>query len=163
LLIVLYNNIFVGLFRAPPLHTTSGRYLWAALIPVYWAIAFVLAAGIPNFPGLISVVASFCILHFSYTFPPLLSVAYRIKQSALQENEGFDPTTGETTRHDSGMKRMIRGFFARQWYMNVFNILYVLGALALAGLGAYSSITILITAFANNTTNSYVCKSPLEG
>ena len=58
---------------------------------------------------------------------------------------------------------MVRGLMARRWYVNVLNVLYTLGALALAGLGAYSSIEILINAFKQNRTTSFVCKSPLAG
>jgi hypothetical protein len=160
---VLYNNVFVELFHAPPLTTVGGKWAWAALIPVYWAIAFILAAGIPNFGGLTSVVAAFCILHFTYTFPPMLAVAYLIKKNALTEGEGFNPATGQTIHHDTGFRRMMRGFMANRWYINVWNILYALGALALSGLGAYSAIEILTDAFKSNSTTSFVCKSPLSG
>ncbi|KAJ7850369.1 putative amino acid transporter [Mycena leptocephala] len=160
---VIYNNVFVEIFRAPSLATTRGKWLWAGLIPVYWAIAFVLAAGIPNFSGLTSVVAAFCILHFTYTFPPLLSIAFWMKRHALQEGEGFDPATGQTVLRDTGFKRMARGFMARRWWVNIANILYVGGALALGALGAYSSIMVLKDAFKENRTTSFVCKSPLDG
>ncbi|KAJ7657866.1 putative amino acid transporter [Mycena polygramma] len=160
---VIYNNIFVEIFHAPNLTTKAGKLAWAGLIPVYWAIAFVLAAGIPNFSGLTSVVAAFCILHFTYTFPPLLSIAFWMKRHALQEGEGYDPATGQTILHDSGFKRMARGFMARRWWVNVANVIYMLGALALAGLGAYSSIIVLMNAFKENRTTSFVCKSPLDG
>jgi amino acid permease len=160
---VLYNNVFVEIFRAPGLHTPVGKWIWAALIPVYWGIAFVLAAGIPNFSGLTSVVAAFCILHFTYTFPPLLSIMFWMNKYALQEGEGFDPATGQTVRHDSGFKRLARGFMARRWWINVLNVLYTLGALALGGLGAYSSIIVLKTAFKESRTTSFICKSPLDG
>jgi len=57
-----------------------------------------------------------------------------IKVNALSAGEGFDAATGEVIRHDRGLKRMMRGFFAGKWYINVFNIFYMLGAFALAGL-----------------------------
>ncbi|KAL1969216.1 hypothetical protein VTN77DRAFT_470 [Rasamsonia byssochlamydoides] len=166
---VIYNNIFVEFFRAPPLTTKAGKWVWVFMIPIYWALAFIIAAAVPNFSGLTSVVAAFCILQFTYTFPPLLSVAYWVKRDAMQEGEGFDPTTGQTIRFDSGIRRVLRGFFFPGWYknkrfyINVFNIIYVLGSLCLAALGAYSAIEVLITAFRNSTTTSFVCKSPLEG
>lgn len=162
---VLYNNVFVEIFRAPPLTSTAGKWAWAFVIPVYWALAFVLAAAIPNFSGLTSVVSAFCILQFTYTFPPLLSIAFWIKKYSLQEGEGFDPTTGQVRRHDSGLRRVFRGFMGGgvRPVVNALNFLYFLGALALAGLGAYSSIESLKNAFANSTTTSFVCKSPLQG
>ncbi|KAL1897024.1 hypothetical protein Sste5346_004228 [Sporothrix stenoceras] len=161
---VMYNNVFVELFHAPPLTTRAGKWAWVGIIPVYWAIAFALAAGIPNFSGLTSVVAAFCILHFTYTFPPLLSIGYLVKKMAMREGDGYDPATGQVTRSDAGWVRFKRGFFSRgRWWMNSLNVLYIMGALALSGLGAYSSIMSLKAAFANSTTTSYVCKSPLDG
>jgi hypothetical protein len=84
----------------------------------------------------------------------------------MQDGEGFDPTTGNTVRHDKGFKRVIRGFMAQKpkyLMFSIFNIFYTLGALALAGLGAYSAITVLSDAYAKNITTSFVCKSPLDG
>lgn len=159
---VLYNNVFVEIFRAPSLSSRSGKFFWVALIPVYWTIAFIIAAGIPDFPGLTGVVAALCILQFTYSFPPLLSVGFMIQRYAMTADEGFDPATGQTVRRDGGFKRIMRGFMGYRWYMNVFNILYCLGSLCLAALGAYGAINNLIAAFASGTTNSFVCKSPLQ-
>ncbi|KAL2201776.1 putative amino acid transporter [Sarocladium strictum] len=165
---VIYNNILMEWFKAPSLNSRGGKLIFAAVIPIYWAIAFVIAAGIPNFSGLTSVVAAFCILQFTYTFPPLLSIAFWIKKYSMQQGEGWNPATGEVTRHDRGFGRAMRGFMGgkenrRRGFISIFNVLYCGGALAMAGLGAYASITVLKNAFAANTTNSYVCKSPLQG
>lgn len=86
-----------------------------------------------------------------------------IKRNAMQEGEGFDPQTGEVITHDKGLKRMFRGFFSGRWYMNIFNVIYMLGALTLAGLGAYGSIENLIAAFDSGAANSFSCHSPLDG
>ena len=86
-----------------------------------------------------------------------------IKKNAMLPEEGFDPATGSFARRDSGPRRWVRGFFAQRWYMNVFNVLYMLGAFALAALGSYGAIENLINAFASGATNSFVCKSPLQG
>lgn len=45
---VLYNQVLQELFAAPPLSTKAGKYLYAAIVPVYWSIAFVIAAAIPG-------------------------------------------------------------------------------------------------------------------
>ena len=160
---MLYNNVFVEIFRAPPLTTKKGKYIWVAMIPIYWSIAFIIAAAIPDFTGLTSLVAAVCILQFTYTFPPLLAVGYMVRKSAMRGGEGFDPSTGQVHRSDSGLKRVMRGFMAERWYMNVFNVLYMLGALALAGLGAYSAIKNLMAAFDEGASNAFTCHSPLEG
>jgi len=93
----------------------------------------------------------------------MLAIAFMIKRNAMQEGEGFDPHTGEVIRHDKGLKRMFRGFFAGRWYMNLFNLIYMFGALTLAGLGAYGSIENLIGAFASGAANAFSCHSPLDG
>ena len=163
---MIYNNIFVEFFRCPPLTTKSGKYFWMALIPVYWAIAFVLAAGIPSFSGLTSVVAAFCILQFTYTFPPMLATLFWVHKYAITDGEGFDPSTGATVRHDGGFRRFARGFAnmgTKRIVFSTFNVFYFLGALALAGLGAYSAITGLINAYASEVTTSFTCQSPLDG
>ncbi|KAJ5176700.1 amino acid transporter [Penicillium canariense] len=163
---VIYNNIFVEMFHAPPLTHRAGKFLWVAIIPVYWGIAFILAASIPSFGGLTAVVAAFCILHFTYSFPPMLATLFWIKEAALQEGEGFDPATGNTIRHDSGIKRLVRGCMSLKpkiLMMSVFNVFYFLGALALAGLGAYSAIEVLKDAYKGKVSTAFTCHSPLDG
>ncbi|KAH7311499.1 putative amino acid transporter [Stachybotrys elegans] len=163
---VLYNTILVEWFKAPNINSRGGKLIFAAMIPIYWAVAFVIAAGIPNFSGLTAVVSAFCILQFTYSFPPLLSVAFTIKKYAMREGEGWNPTTGHVVQGDRGLGRALRGFLGgrdrRRGFITVFNVLYCGGALAMAGLGAYSSIEVLSAAFAKSTTNSFVCKSPLQ-
>ena len=44
---VLYNQVLMELFGAPPLSTLTGKYVCAAIVPIYWSIAFVVAAAIP--------------------------------------------------------------------------------------------------------------------
>lgn len=160
---VIYNNIFVEIFRAPSLNTRSGKLIWAGMVPIYWSAAFAIGAGIPAFAGLSGVVSAVCILQFTFSFPPLLAVAFMTKKNAMLPGEGFDPATGAFARQDSGVKRWIRGFFGTRWWMNIFNVLYCGGALSLAALGTYSGIEILKGAFASGASNSFVCKSPLEG
>lgn len=159
---VLYNNILVDFFKAPPLVTKRGKILWAVIVPIYWSIAFLFAAAVPDFFGLTSIVAAICIMQFTYTFPPMLALGYYIKKNALQPGEGFDPATGRVTRHDNGIRRWVRGFLTGPWYMNIWNVLYTIGALATAGLGAYSACKGLIAAFATPQTNAFSCRSPLD-
>jgi hypothetical protein len=164
---VLYNNLFVEFFGAPPLTSRGGKILWVFIIPVYWTVAFIIAAAIPNFFALSSLIAALCIMQFSYTFPPMLHLAYAIKTGAMLPGEGFNPATGQVTLHDRGFKRIIRGFFCggltswRPW-MNMFNIFFMLGSAATAALGAYSSIEALIAAFALPSITAFTCTSPLQ-
>lgn len=159
---VLYNNVFMEWFNAPSLLTKKGKLLWACIVPVYWIIAFILAASIPAFFGLTSVTAAVCFVQFAYSFPPILAFGYYIQMNAMQPGEGFDPATGQVIYHDRGLKRWIRGFFAKQWYLNVWHFIYAGGALAVSGLGAYSAIEGLIDAFKNPQVNAFSCQSPLN-
>lgn len=160
---VLYNNIFIDFFNAPPLTSKSGKLLWVAIIPIYWTLAFIVAASIPNFFGFTGLVAAISILQFTYTFPPLLYLGYTIKRNAELPGEGFDPATGQVIRHDSGPKRWVRGFVKGKWWLNVWHVVFFLGSGATAGLGAYSAITALIDAFKNPQTTAFTCHSPLDG
>ena len=159
---VIYNNIFMDFFNAPSLITKRGKFLWMCIVPIYWTIAFIIAASIPDFFGLTSLTAALCFVQFTYTFPALLAFGYKIQVHAMQEGEGFDPATGQAILHDRGMKRWIRGFFAKQWYLNAFNIIYFFGSLVVSALGAYAAIKSLISAFANPQINAFSCQSPLN-
>ncbi|KAE9367704.1 transmembrane amino acid transporter protein [Stipitochalara longipes BDJ] len=159
---VIYNNLLMEWFHAPALITKRGKILWSCIVPIYWIIAFILAASIPDFFGLTGITAAVCFVQFTYTFPPMIALGYRIQKHALQEGEGFDPATGIVTLHDHGIKRLVRGFFADKWYLNVLHVLYVMGALSISGLGAYSSIEQLISAFKIPQLNAFSCTSPLN-
>ena len=174
---VLYNNIAVELFSAPPLTQRAGKIAWVFLIPVYWSIAYVIAAGIPDFSGFTSIVSASCILPFTYVFPPFLNMAFQVRKNAIRDGEGFDPTTGQVIRHDSGIKRYVRGFFSeekqgdrggrRSWgkaqvLINCWNVIYFLGSVCTMALGMYAAIEQLIEAYATPEVNAFGCHSPLD-
>lgn len=96
---VLYQNLFKELFGLPDLTTKVGKFLWIGIVPVYWTIAWVLAAAIPNFSALSGLVAAVCILQFTYTFPPLLMLGMEIKLDAIRydQGEGFNPAGGTSS------------------------------------------------------------------
>jgi hypothetical protein len=157
---VMYANIGVELFGAPSLDRKSGKLLWVALVPVYWSVAFILAAAIPNFSYLSGLIAAVCILQFTYTIPPLLMLGCDIQLHAMGDDEGFNEETGQTVRIDEGWKRWARGA-RKYWYVNVWNLLLCMGALATAALGMYSSIEGLRKAFQTGRSTSFSCKGPL--
>lgn len=159
---VLYNNILVEFFKAPPLNSTWGKRFWIGLVPIYWSLAYVMAAAIPDFAGFTGIVAATCILQFTYTFPPLLHVGYSIQKAAMLSETGFEQSTGEVVARDRGIKRWVRGFFSGRWYLNVFNLLYFLAAMALCALGCYGAIENLIYAYSIPQLNAFGCTSPLN-
>lgn len=156
---VFYAAVFRDLFHFPPLDAKAGKWIWVAIVPIYWGLAFVVAAAIPQISYISAFVGAACILQFSYTFPPILMVGYHCQKDAIREDEGFDPTTGQVVRHDSGFTRYKRGFM-KQWYRNTFDSLYFLGALAVAGLGIYSSAISMHQSFASGTITSFSCDNP---
>lgn len=43
---VLYNNMLVDFLKAPPLTSKRGKWIYAGVIPIYWTIAFIIAAAV---------------------------------------------------------------------------------------------------------------------
>lgn len=158
---MIYNNVLVEFFKAPPLNIRSGKSLWLAIVPIYWSIAYVIGAAIPDFSGFTAIVAATCILQFTYTFPPMLHLGFNIQRNAWRSEPGFDPATGDSRTTDSGVRRWIRGFFGYRWYLNTFNLLYFLAALATAGLGIWAAVENLILIYSVPQLNAFGCTSPL--
>lgn len=113
--------------------------------------------------GFVSVIAAFCIVQFSYSFPPIIHLAYTMQRNSMSPSTAFNPTTGQTTiAHSSSLNRLWQGFWADKWYVNVWHVIHAGGALATAGLGAYAAIQGMIEAFKIPEVNSFTCTSPLD-
>jgi hypothetical protein len=158
---VIYTNVFQELFNAPPLTIRMGKILWVVMVPAYWALAFIIAAAIPQFSYISGLIGALCILSFTYTFPALLQLGFQIKKDAMLPEESFDPVTHTYTRLDGGLRRWARGF-RKNWMLNSFNGIYFLGALATCALGVYSSVEGLISAFSGTSVaTSFGCTAPV--
>ena len=149
-------------FNFPNLGSHAGKICWIVVVPCYWAVAFIIASAVPQVSNLSGFIAAACILQFSYTFPPMLHVGYKIKLGALQSGEGFDPASGQTVRLDGGVKRWMRGY-KQYWMLNTFNMIFMLGSLTTAVLGIYSSILGMKESYASNASTSFGCDSPVLG
>ncbi|RDW89012.1 putative N amino acid transport system protein-1 [Coleophoma cylindrospora] len=157
---VLYTDVFQEMLSAPDLTKKAGKLLWIGLVPLYWAIAFIICAAIPQFSYISGLVGAVCILQFTYTFPAILAVGYQIQKDAILPSEQFDPVTRSTNYVDRGVKRWVRGFKVR-WLLNTLNFLYFLGALTTAALGIYSSCLGLMSAFGGTSVaTSFGCTNP---
>ena len=154
----------MDIFKAPPLTTKTGKTLWVIIVPIWWSIAFVIAAAIPDYFGFVSIIAAIAVIQFSYSFPPIIALGYNIHYSALKSdpNNGFDPVTGHVTRNLTGIQKWIKGFWLGPWWENIAHVIYAGGALATAGLGMYVAIEAMIEAFKIPQFNSFSCKSPLD-
>lgn len=142
---VFYNNILMDIFSAPPLVTHRGKIYYAAIVPVWWTIAFILAAAIPDYFGFVSIISASMLLNLTYSLPPLFAVGYDMQNNASREGEGegFDPITGAVTRHGTTAQRWMRGFLSGgplKVARNVWHVLYFLCSLSMCGLGMYAAI-----------------------
>ena len=142
---VFYNNILMDIFSAPPLVTRRGKIFYAAIVPVWWSIAFIIAAAIPDYFGFVSIISASTLLNLTYSLPPLFAVGYDVQKNAYREGEGegFDPITGTVTRHGTIAQRWMRGFLSGgplQVVQNVWHVLYFLASLSMCGLGMYAAI-----------------------
>ncbi|OCK74275.1 hypothetical protein K432DRAFT_409998 [Lepidopterella palustris CBS 459.81] len=164
---VVYNNVLMELFNAPPLITKHGKIIYACLVPIWWSIAFVIAAAIPDYFGFVSVISASCLLNLTYTLPPFFALGYAMQKNAIRESEGegYNSTTGTVTRNGSTVQRWIRGFFSGgpvRVAQNIWHVLYCLCSLAMCGLGMYAAIKGMIEAFKIPQLNSFSCRSPLN-
>jgi hypothetical protein len=157
-----YIEVFQQVFHFPEITSRKGKLLWYALGPIYWALAFVVAAAVPNLNGISGLVGALLILNFTYTFPALLYVGYRCQVDAALPGEGFDPSTRITTRHDGGLKRWVRGF-KKNWHINTLSVIYFLGGGVCSGMGAWAAIVGLIQIFGPGGTvaTSFGCAAPV--
>jgi hypothetical protein len=142
---VFYNNVLLDILKAPPLTTRIGKFIYAALVPLWWIIAFIIGAAIPDFFGFVSVVAASMLLNLTYAFPPLFALCFDIQKNAMHQADGagFDPVTGCVSRSDNAFRRWMRGFLAGgpfQVAVNIWHVIYFLAALAMSGLGMYAAI-----------------------
>ena len=157
---VIYSNVFMDIFGLPSLAEKSGKLLWVAFVPIYWGLAFVVAAAIPSVSNLQGLIAALCILQFSYTFPPFLMLFHCAQRDAIQEGEGFDESTGRTIRLDQGVSRWMRGL-RKNAALNAFNVFFFLGSLVTAVLGVYSAVVGLIDAYAKTAVSGFSCTNPV--
>lgn len=142
---VIYNNVFLDILGAPPLTTKRGKIFYACMVPIYWIIAFIIAAAIPDFFGLNSMISASMLLNLTYTIPPFFAMGFDIQKNAIrpQLGEGFDPLTGQVRRVGSTAQRWIRGFFSGGWLQvsfNIWHVLYFLASLSMCGLGCWAAI-----------------------
>lgn len=87
----------------------------------------------------------------------------QIQHDAIRpdQGEGYDPTTGQTVRHDHGLKRWVRGFFAHLWYIKAWNVVLFLGATVTCVLGTYSSVKSMVEAYDSGSSTAFSCVGPV--
>ncbi|KAJ5116599.1 Amino acid transporter transmembrane [Penicillium angulare] len=164
---VVYNNILVDIFKVPPMDTHRGKLIYALLVPMWWIIAFVIGAAIPDYFGFVSVMSASMLLNLSYTLPPLFALGFDIQKNSIraEDGDGFDPRTGHVSSSGSVTQRWVRGFFAGgtfQVAINIWHVIYFLASLSMCGLGMWAAVIGMIDAFKIPQLNSFSCVSPLN-
>ncbi|KAI6011848.1 hypothetical protein EDC04DRAFT_2871005 [Pisolithus marmoratus] len=158
---VIYNNILVELFMAPPLTVKSGKYLFAVSIIVYWALAYVIGSAVPQFTNISALVAAVCIFQFSYTFPPFMFLGFVMQQTALQGDKSYDVNNPHGSRVDTWKTGLVGDEL--HIVFNLWNFIITLACVATAVLAAYSAIKSIITIFHTaGSPTSFGCKSPVQ-
>ncbi|KAJ5489495.1 hypothetical protein N7539_004385 [Penicillium diatomitis] len=156
-----YIEVGQAIFKLPPITSNKGKFLWWGLGPVYWILAFVLALSVPQFGAFTNFVGGLFSLNFTYSFSGVMYLAYKIQDGARLEGEGFDPATGQTIRHDSGMSRWVRGF-RKTWMMSLPVLLFTLCGFATSGMGTWAAVLALESAFGpgGSVVTSWTCTNP---
>ncbi|POS75708.1 transmembrane amino acid transporter [Diaporthe helianthi] len=145
----------------PPLTSSLGKVWWACLIPIYWAVGFVLAAAIPQLASISGLFGALFGLGFTYILPAWGALGFFIREDAIAKDaESFDEVSRTYHRVDHGWRRLARGFMKRPVF-HVWNLIYLLGTLAACGLGCYASILQLMGAFESGVATSFSCSSPV--
>lgn len=122
---VLYSNVGLKIFyqgfgvpdlNFPKLDTWKGAIWWAILVVVYWGVAFIIGAAIPQVASLSSLVGAVCILNFSYTLPGLFGFLLMMQDDAAVLDR-YDPVTAEVTVYDTWKQgeRWKRAIFTGSW------------------------------------------------
>jgi hypothetical protein len=142
----IYLEVFQQGFGFPPITTRKGKIAWYCLGPVYWILAFLVAAAVPNIGGIVSFVGALFMINFTYSFPGMLYLGHTIQKAAVLPGEGFNPYTRETIRMDQGTSRWIRGF-KKSWVISLPTTIYVIAGLACCGMGIWAAIEGLISVF----------------
>jgi len=163
---IFYINIIEGLFGGPAFMSVKGRIIWTVLIPVYWAIAFVIGTGVPAIGALSGLIAAVCIFQFTYTFPPLLMLGLDMQLDAMTEDEAFTTPGVTPKRIDTwrDLSRWKRGFFSgglKRVAFKAANLLFFIAGVATAGLGMWATGTDLKEVIAAGAASSFGCAAPV--
>ncbi|KAI5918147.1 transmembrane amino acid transporter protein-domain-containing protein [Camillea tinctor] len=157
---IAYNEIFVKVLHFPSLSSSRGKIWWAILAPLYWILAFTLAAAIPQFAFISALVGALFIGGLSYTLPALAAVSFWIQRDAVEIGEAPSPSQISIGHTNFKSRKYYHAFMKRPLF-NLFNVVYFLGGLVICTLGCYAAITQLVGAFRSNITTSFTCKSPV--
>lgn len=84
---IIYASVLQDVFKFPALDKKMGKIIWALIVPVYWGLAFVVAAAVPQIANLFTLVGALCILQFQYVSSSV--VFFRFVESLADEYSRF--------------------------------------------------------------------------
>jgi len=140
---IIYANILVDLFHAPPLNSRKGAMWWVITTFFFWWSAFVLAEVVPQFSAFTGIVSSIVMMQFSYILPAFMNVMHEWAED------------GEKHGASSWVSYM-----TRLWYQKIWDIVLILASLTLSGMGAWGSVETLISALNTGSTSIFGCNGP---
>ncbi|KAF8663982.1 hypothetical protein AX16_000833 [Volvariella volvacea WC 439] len=160
---VIYINVVEERFEGPPLLSTRGRLTWSVLVTTYCSLAFVIGSAIPKIASIVGLIAAIAIMQCTYTFSPLFRFGYDVSIDAMSGDVEFVPGQGTKNRIDSWREwsRWKRSLFSGKWYFKLFNLLFSLGALAMACLGMWGAGESIRAAFEISTATSFGRAAPV--
>ncbi|KAJ5904442.1 hypothetical protein N7504_006825 [Penicillium tannophilum] len=158
-----YIEVGQEIFNAPPITTRKGKWLWWGLGPVYWIIAFIVAMSVPEFSAFTNFVGGLFSLNFTYSFSGVMYLGYAIQEGSRLPGEGFDPYTGQTIRHDTGISRWTRGYM-KNWYITIPVTIFTGAGFAASGMGTWAAVLALESAYGpgGSLTTSWTCTNPFS-
>ncbi|KAL6306846.1 transmembrane amino acid transporter protein-domain-containing protein [Sparassis latifolia] len=143
---VAYYNIVEGMLHGPQLMSRTGRFIWTGMVLLYWALAFIVGAAIPQVATISALVAAVCIMQFTYSFPPALICGFYFLKDA---------------RGETGRMWWYRGLFSGYWWFKWFNLILSLASFSMAGLGMYGSGLAIKATFKLGAATSFGCTPPV--
>ena len=76
-----YLEVFQEVFKFPPIVEKKGRIFWYCLGPIYWILAFLVAAAVPNINGIVSLVGALFMINFTYSVPGLMYLGWSVQKA----------------------------------------------------------------------------------
>lgn len=65
-----YASVLSKMFKTPKMRSKQGRGIWATCMVVFWALAYVVAAGVPQITTVSGILSAISAIQFSYTVRP---------------------------------------------------------------------------------------------
>lgn len=159
---ILYNQVPVEFLRVPPLACHYGKRLFALLVPLYWSAAFCVAAAVPNFFALTSVITALCFVQTSYVLPLVIHLAFTIRKASASTNGSCNRLGQERVMNLENLEQFANGFWGKHRYSNTLHVVLVLAALSVGGLGAWSAIEAIMEILKLPQVDTFTCQSPLD-